>query len=116
MSSRRRQQRRPSGFHYVHADPMAPSNSRTPFRRAAGGGAVIAGTRRAVWVRSPPPVSQALDEYRVRLAVEGLNPRLVGDHLILSLAPPNTPFDASGVTGSHIFVEMLSALSLGRPE
>jgi hypothetical protein len=67
-------------------------------------------------VRSPPPVSQALDEYRVRLTVEGLNPRLVGDHLILSLAPPNSPFDASGVTGSHIFVEMLSALSLGRPE
>jgi hypothetical protein len=67
-------------------------------------------------VRSPPSISQALDECRVRSTVEGLNPRFVGDHLILSLAPPKTPFDASGVTGSHILVEMLSALSLGRPE
>jgi hypothetical protein len=49
-------------------------------------------------------------------ALEGLNPRLVGDQLILSLAQPATPAEASGIGGSHISTPQLSMLRLGGPE
>lgn len=66
-------------------------------------------------VRAYPPVSEALAELRVNLELDGLNPRLVGDQLILSLAPPTTPQEASGVRGSYIAMPELSQLPLGSP-
>jgi hypothetical protein len=67
-------------------------------------------------VRPPLPASDALVELGIYLDLEGLNPRLVGDQLVLSLAPPTTPLDASGVTGSRISLFRLSLRSLGRLE
>lgn len=67
-------------------------------------------------VRPPPPVSEALAELRVHLTVESLNPRLVGSQLHLSLAPPKTPQEASGIRGSYIWVRPLSQLPLGPPD
>lgn len=64
-------------------------------------------------VRASPPASEALAELRVYLDLDGLNPRLVGDQLLLSLAPPTTPQEASGIAGSCIAVPKLSLLSLG---
>jgi hypothetical protein len=64
-------------------------------------------------VRPPPSASEAVVELRVNLTLDGLNPRLVGDQLILSLAPPTTPQEASGVTGSYISLAQLSLLPLG---
>ncbi len=66
-------------------------------------------------VRASPPASEALAELRVNLELDGLNPRLVGDQLILSLAPPTTPQEASGVRGSYIALPELSHLPLGSP-
>lgn len=70
----------------------------------------------SVTVRPSPSASEALAELRVYLTLEGLNPRLVGNQLILSLAPPATPLEASGVKGSYILLSQLSLLPLGRPE
>ncbi|MBV8189489.1 MAG: hypothetical protein JO339_19770 [Alphaproteobacteria bacterium] len=67
-------------------------------------------------IRQPLPASEALVELHVHLTLEGLSPRLVGNQLILSLAPPATPQEASGVTGSHISALQLSLLPVGRPE
>jgi hypothetical protein len=50
------------------------------------------------------------------LAVEDLNPRLVGDRLILSLAPPKTPQEVSGTNGAYILIPELALLPLGRPQ
>ena len=66
-------------------------------------------------VRETPSASEALAELRVNLELDGLNPRLVGDQLILSLAPPTTPQEASGVRGSYIAMPELSQLPLGSP-
>ncbi len=67
-------------------------------------------------VRPALPAAEALAELRVHLTLEGLNPRLVGDQLVLSLVPPTTPQEISGVTGSYISLPQLALLPLGRPE
>jgi hypothetical protein len=67
-------------------------------------------------VRAALPASEALAELRVDLALEGLNPRLVGDNLILSLEPPATPLEASAIRGSCIRLTGLSLLPLGSPD
>jgi hypothetical protein len=67
-------------------------------------------------IRASPPASEALEELRVSLPFDDLNPRFVGDQLILSLAPPTTPYEASGVTGSFISLPQLSLLPRGRAE
>jgi len=71
---------------------------------------------KSVAIRPMPSVSQALAEHRIGLAVEDLNPRLSGDRLILSLAPPTGPLETSGVAGSHIDVLQLALLPLGAPQ
>jgi hypothetical protein len=67
----------------------------------------------SVTVRAPLPASEALAELSVDLALEGLNPRLVGDNLILSLEPAATPLEASAIRGSYIRLTGLSLLPLG---
>ncbi|MCP3383417.1 hypothetical protein NLM31_23910 [Bradyrhizobium sp. CCGUVB4N] len=67
-------------------------------------------------VRPSPSASEALAELRVYLTLDDLNPRLVGNQLILSIAPPATPLEASGVNGSYILLSQLSLLPLGSPE
>ncbi len=67
-------------------------------------------------VRPSPTVSEALAELRVQLTLEGLNPRLVGKQLHLSLVPPKTPLEVSGIRGSYIWVRPLSRLALGPPD
>jgi hypothetical protein len=69
---------------------------------------VIDAVLASVRVRGALPVPQALAEHRIGLGVEGLNPRFVGDTLVLRLAPPQTPAEASGTTGAHISVPHLS--------
>jgi len=64
-------------------------------------------------VRAALPAAEALAELRVSLALDGLNPRLVGNDLFLSLAPPATPFEVSGAEGSYIRLAGLSLLPLG---
>lgn len=66
-------------------------------------------------VRETPSASEALAELRVNLELDGLHPRFVGDQLILSLARPTTPQEASGVRGSYIALPDLSLLPLGSP-
>lgn len=66
-------------------------------------------------VRETPSATEALAELRVNLELDGLNPRFVGDQLILSLAPPTTPQEASGVRGSYIALPELSLLPPGNP-
>ncbi len=73
----------------------------------------VAAILSSIAVRAPPSVSQGLAEHRLSAALEGLNPRLVGDQLVLSLVPPRTPREAAGIIGSHISAPKLSALPLG---
>jgi hypothetical protein len=70
----------------------------------------------SITVRPSLAVSQALAEHRMSMALDGLNARLHGDQLILSLAPPQSPAEAAGITGSYISAPKLSMLPLGSPE
>jgi hypothetical protein len=78
--------------------------------------AVMDVLRASIMVRPAPAVLEALAEHGLGLAVEGLNPRLVGDRLILSFAPPKTPHEAAGTNGSYILIPELALLPLGSPQ
>jgi len=69
----------------------------------------------SITVRGTPAVAEALAEFRMDLNVEGLNPRFVGDQLVLSLAPPRTPEQMSGIDGAYISIPELSLLGLSNP-
>src|SRR5262249_55473170 len=66
----------------------------------------------SITVRPTPPVADALAEFRMSLAVDGLHPRFAGDQLVLSLAPPKTPQETAGIDGAYISIPELSLLGL----
>ena len=97
---------------------VSTSTLGSPFLSVPGGQIerwrpVVEALLASIAVRSPLAVPDALAELRVSLATDGLNPRFAGDRLILSLAQPQTPLEASGIGGSHISLEQLTQLPLG---
>lgn len=100
----------------VSTSTLGSSFLSTPGGQVARWQGVIDELTASLNVRPSPSPSEALSELRVYLTPEGLNPRLVGDQLILSLVPPATPQESSGIRGSHILLSKLSALPLGHPD
>jgi hypothetical protein len=78
--------------------------------------AVVAAWYDSIRIRPLLPVPEALAELGVRLTLDGLHPRLAGDQLILSLAPPATRLEAAGADGSYILVADLGIIALGTRE
>jgi len=107
--------------HWIGQIRISTSTLGSPLLSAPGGQIarwrdVIDALVSSLTVRPSPSAAKALAELRVSLTLEGLNPRLVGDQLILGLAQPATPLEASGAAGSHILLSRLSLLPLGNPE
>jgi len=107
--------------HWIGQIWVSTSTLGSPFLSTPGGQiarwkGVMDALVASLTIRPSPPVPQALAELRVDLSVESLNPRFVGDQLVLSLLPPATPQEVSGIRGSHILLPQLSLSPAGRPE
>jgi hypothetical protein len=67
----------------------------------------------SIVVRPQPAIADALGELGISLAATGLHPRLVGDHLILSLDAPRNGLEALGNGDGVIYTGSLTLVPLG---
>lgn len=70
----------------------------------------------SIVVRPRPPISDALAELRVELDANGINPRMVGETLILSLYAPRGAVEAWGANESTIRIVGLPLTMPGLPD
>lgn len=68
----------------------------------------------SVTIRPPLTVAEALAEFQVGLATDGLHPRLSGSYLFLSVEPPRTALAQIGFETAHISTTELSILPFGK--
>ena len=69
----------------------------------------------SVTIRPALSVAEALADFRLGLAADGLHPRFNGPNLFLSVEPPRTALAQIGVATSHILTADLALLPFGNP-